>query len=303
MTLVLERQPGFAERIGAGAGQGLQTALSVVPQFAQMSMNMAIAKQARHQQANEMAQNILTSSGISNPSAKMQAEFAQNAQKYIDKGMGYGDIQKQLTEDAIRLGEMTGSAEGISKPRVGWQGLKEVITGKGLEGDKRLRAAKAQIAPLVKAGYIDEARAILRQKKFGLIETETILGDLGVPVKESLETMPDFKDKKGFYYKGFGNIKDELTGKETMKPEAVQMFRDNLKQTLSMDPSSNLILLRDAYEKKGVTWDEFRSAIDDLVDSGQISLTREQEKNLKYLQEPSLDRLEKLLHGFKLISK
>ncbi len=66
-------------------------------------------------------------------------------------------------------------------------------------------------------------------------------------------------------------------------------------ETLTSDPSSNLILLRKAYDQKGVQWDEFKDQLNSLILSGEIKLNEDQFKMLNILEQPRLDNLDKIL--------
>ena len=82
-----------------------------------------------------------------------------------------------------------------------------------------------------------------------------------------------------------------------------EVFAENLGQVLQNDPSANLILLRKAYEDRGVDWNSFKDVIDQMTLNGQFKPDPEQIKAMELLDNPPLDRLDAILHHFKFTGR
>ena len=139
-----------------------------------------------------------------------------------------------------------------------------------------------------------------------------MISDLGEQTKKSLSEFnaPSAPKEKNLKYKYKEGKKEALPATQdptyrtyANNPEGQKEFAQNLQKTLQSDPNTNLLLLRKAYEDKGVDWNTFKQEFDSFLESGQIQLNDNQMNMSKYLQEPPLDRLDKLLADFNFIGR
>ena len=164
-------------------------------------------------------------------------------------------------------------------------------------GDLRLK-----LAPLLKEGLYDTARLLLSEKGYYPEERESILTDLSEPSLKVVAQMPQLKPvekevivpESPFAVPKMVNrldVKDRLTAE------------NYLQEALKADPRANLVLLRKAFEEKGVDWRTFKDGINRLYENGQLDLDDDQRNMLDVLDEPPLTNLGKFLHQIKFVGR
>ena len=84
-----------------------------------------------------------------------------------------------------------------------------------------------------------------------------------------------------------------------------EFFKKHLAEVFQKDPNANPLLVRRDFEKKGVSWREYRDAIDELQQEGVIDFSGNEDyaQLEKYINKPPLGPLDKILHGMKLIGR
>jgi hypothetical protein len=152
---------------------------------------------------------------------------------------------------------------------------------------------RAAVQPFLKLGLIETARQLLKNKKFGVEETEDIINPLSATSNNVISKLPEFTLPKTniHFLQSPGEVKHEFT------PEEKQLVRDTVKEAFDSDSSVSPVGLRAALAKKNVDWETYRDVISDLVKNGEIKVSRDQSKMIdSYLKEPPLDRLDQLLY-------
>ena len=131
----------------------------------------------------------------------------------------------------------------------------------------------------------------LSQKRENLL-----ISSLGESTNKTLAEMPKVR---GFF--SFNDVAPEWM--RGLSEEKQQAFTNNLGEVLEKDPSTNLVLLRKAYEDKGVDWKEFKNSMDSMIAEGKFKPSDDQLKALDILTQPPLDRLDKILFSLKLTGR
>lgn len=147
-------------------------------------------------------------------------------------------------------------------------------------------------------------RSILAGKGMAPEESETAIhGPLSQDILESVNSFPDLKSGRKFQITRKGG--SYSGGVTPLKESEKEFFEKHLAETLQKHPDANLLQLREAFENKGIGWQEFGQAIDKLQDEGILDIS--QNEDWPYMEsklsQPPLGPLKKLLHGFKFIGR
>lgn len=282
MVQVLPRVPTFAEQFSQALGQGAAQGLQNIPELA-----MRLAAQQRERQGSQ-AQSAMEQFKASVPNA-LPIQLGEIAEKASQLQGNPGEIQKQIAdmintqaESLSRLNEV----HGRKSPSDVFGQLKELFEEGHVHGEKErieeARAAAKGLDPRV-------ARANLAKKGFTPEQIERAISKKSQSAKDILN---NFSKEKRW----------ETIGKRADEGRKNQLAL-NMMDILESNPNENLLLLRRAYEKRGVDWRDFKEVLLDLYDKDLIKLNHEQQNMLGDLQVPSEDVLTKVLKGFKLIKK
>ncbi len=246
-------------------------------------------------------------------SPKIQAMIHKKAEEYAQSNSSEAEIKAKLFEDVKNIKDKLSNVESSPKPKRAWTKLGQKSLDTGREAEKEEIAIRNKIKPLLDMGLYDETRVALAKTDRYPEEIESLVTSLGenanrviaelsplkkvkAPKKEQFSTPPtidSFLTNTGQPWKRF--IKEEV-----YTPEDMQKFGQNLEAAIQNDPSTNLILLRKAYEDKGVDWRLFKDELDRIVDEGQFQMSPEQDNQYDRLDEPPLDGLDKILFDFNL---
>ena len=152
---------------------------------------------------------------------------------------------------------------------------------------------KVKVQPLLNAGLYDKARLLLAEKGYYPEERELIVSNgIGEIASKEINKLPKLSS----------NVNQAL--EDGYYPEQINDFKDNLKEVLTKDPASNLLLLRRQYEfDKGVTWRLFKDSLNELIDEGVFKPNDDQFNMLNTLDQPPLSELGKILHGIGIIGR
>ncbi len=250
---------------------------------------------------------------------ELQAIFRKKGEDAKKSNMSEADIDKELAIEAKKFKNITAKVKNsIPAPRL-FENIKRGLLGTDRDFDKSRNDIRIKLKPLLDLGLYDTSRNILADLGYNIEEREGIISDLGENTKKVLNQLPDFKEKTkkaGFFESS--KIERLPNGEKVIvpagyelkdgKPVAKQLsendlgeIKDNLRGVFKSDPATNLILLRKAYEDKGVSWSTFKDVLNDLIISGDVQLTEDQFNRLDSLETPPLDNLGKILHGLNLI--
>jgi len=156
-----------------------------------------------------------------------------------------------------------------------------------LSGDKQLdtlRSIRSKVKPLVEMGLVDVAKDALSKSDLEAEDIERIVGELSKSTIKQVASFPRVATMKA----GAGTI--------DLKPEQKEKLADSMQSILEQQPGVNLVSLRHEFNKKGVDWRNFRSALQDLENRG-VRLTDEQQRQIgDLLDQPPLADLHKYLN-------
>jgi hypothetical protein len=182
-----------------------------------------------------------------------EAEIRKVVSKKID---AYRNVKKSIENKVSRpswLNSISRKLEGTDK---------DAATAK-----KELRNT---VQPMLDLGLYDEARELVSGNDWGPVEVEEIISDL------SPETMSYVKNLNDVFPKGTQgkksapsinpNMNQEFIHTPEQAQQSVEFTKENLSDILARDPSVNLVLLRDQFEKKGVNWQEFSQALNEFTE-------------------------------------
>jgi hypothetical protein len=238
---------------------------------------------------------------LPNASPELQKVFAAKGEEYLRQNLSDTESKRRLATDAKNLTDKLASVAKSLPPKRALTSLKQAILGTGRSDEKTKDSIRAKLLPLKKElgpAYYDTARNILADTGRQPEEIEEIISNLGESTEKTLGDMP--KVPKKFNDVLMGGPLGKATKLDEKENEA---FQENLGQVLKSDPTVNLILLRKAYEDRGVDWSSFKDAVDQMTLNGQFNPDPEQIKAMDLLDNPPLDRLDAILHHFKFTGR
>lgn len=155
---------------------------------------------------------------------------------------------------------------------------------------------RTTLKPLLDNGFYDLARNLLEKKGYGLEERDYILNPLNIQAESIISALPKPKIK----------LKpNQLLG--ALPTNATNISSEELKNSIlkikDANPNFSLPLVRKALEDKAVDWRQYKDAVNELVDSGQLELTADQRNQIGYLDKPPLGLLDSILQGLNIIGR
>lgn len=212
------------------------------------------------------------------------AMFKRKGEEFAGQNKSEADIERSLAGEARKFKNSLAKIENSVKPSRSYVTPFQKVMGTYRPLEKQQEDARQKVKPLLDDGLYDTARNLLANVGWYPEERETIVSKLGEPSEKVISQMPRIGTVAG----------DEDTYNEKQR----QTFTNNLTNALKSEPSANLILLRKKYEEeKGVGWELFKDTLNQLIDSGQFKPNDDQFNQLNRLEEPSLDKLDRLLYG------
>jgi hypothetical protein len=225
----------------------------------------------------------------------VKALFSRYGEEAARSNLSEAAIEKDLAKKAIEFkNSYANIKKSIGAPTV-VNKLKGLVTGVDVPSVKARGDLRVKLNPLLKEGLFDSARTLLDELGFGPEATEMVMFDLGENAQKTVAQLPEMK-------RPFERVKGPFAQDRILpfNPEQSAQITENIQQAFKSDPSANMILLRKAYEDKGVDWETFRDNVNSMIAQGQIQLNDEQFKALDKINYPPLDKLDKLLEGLSL---
>lgn len=233
-------------------------------------------------------------------------------------------IFKKIGEEAAGRDRSTGSIDGyitkevndyknsisniqkdLEAPRI--QGaISRSFSGKSGDIEKAMSDARQAIQPLLKKGLVDKSRSMLSQAGFAPEERENIVfGPLPKETRSQIDKIPSavsvrtpIKQQGSFPVGKAAQKEYSVKSKMHLYESLTDLFEQGHNDSL------NLLQIRKAYEDKGYDWRMFKDSLNDLKNSGHITLNPDQENQFNsYLNNPPLDTLGKVLHGLNFIGR
>ena len=240
---------------------------------------------------------------------EQQAYFKRKGEETSKNITSEAGIERELAKNArIFKNTLANIKKSLPAPRL-LQNVKTDLLGESRPFDKVKNDIRIKLNPLLKEGLYDTARDLLSELGYHPEERESILTDLGENAKKELIKFPPIErpNTKSFTDKLLNlenySIFTDAAKEEEYTPEQQEMIRGSLSNVLTSDPSTNLVLLRKAYEDKGVDWESFKDNLNDLIFNGEVNLNDDQFSQLDVLDSPPLNNLDKILFNLKLVGR
>lgn len=234
---------------------------------------------------------------LQNPTDEQKSLFKRKGEEYAASNKSEAEIERLLSSDARQFKNTIANIKTSVGPRRIFTKLKEGLLGTSREAEKIRDDINLKLQPLLKEGLYDTSRNLLSELGYYAEEREGIITKLGEGANKAIAQLNGFEK---FAPPDFSKFTYE---QKKMPPEKLEAVKNNMLEVFKNDPGTNLILLRKAYEDKGINWDVFKDTINDLIQSGEIELTPDQFNMLDHLEKPPLDKLDKILHGLQLIGR
>lgn len=249
-------------------------------------------------------------------SDEIKAIFQKKGEEAAKVYDSEADTDRYLSKEANKFkNDIANVKKNLPSPTVFTQTM-DRLQGNERAQEKKINDIRIKLDPLLKDGLFDTAREILSENGYSPEDRESIISNLGEGAKKTLAQLPDFKSKTtkpGLFAAGKIDrkagkivpagmkIKDGEVVPGGLDEEDYGTVRDNLSSVLKADPSTNLILLRKAYQdQKGVDWMDFKDVINELLSKspqeGGITLNEDQFNQLNStLDEPPISPLGRIL--------
>ena len=213
------------------------------------------------------------------------------------------DIERLASAEARKYKNMISKVEnGLTAERSYNKPFRNML-GNSKSDETARRDLRLKVQPLLDAGLYDKARSVLANAKYYPEEIEMTIANLGENSLKNINKMPKlFLSEDISFKKGYPEPL-EIDGRYTSQDQ-VQSFKQNLKDVLSADPSTNMILLRRKYEQdKNVGWRLFKDTVNETIEEGLFKPNDDQFNQLDTLDEPPLNNLERLMYKVGLIGR
>jgi hypothetical protein len=264
------------------------------------NLNKAKAEEAYGNKAVEIFKRV-----YENPSVEQEALFKRKGIEAAKSGADQAEIEATMAKEAVKYKNTIAAVKKSLGPER--LGSTQSALGESRDSEKKILDLRLKLDPLLKEGQFDTARNLLSELGYGLEERESIVSNLPEGSMKSLAEFPVLQVKEPPHLKSgrFGpTLKTlEARAKPNLTNEQKELVNTSVSDILKKDPSTNLILLRKGYGPKNVDWQDFKDAINYSIIEGGFVLNDDQFKHLKYLDEPPLNALDSILHGFNLIGK
>ena len=285
------------------ASRGFETSLPNEIELLQKQKDRTISQRNLEQSYGARGEAAL-GEVMENAPTELRDYMAQKAQSYQSENLSDAELKKRLNTDAAKLkNEVASLRRSIPSARLGTK-IKEQFVGKGRKQENLNTSIKNKIKPFLDRGMHSVVRAELADLGYGPEERESLISNLGESTRRNLNEFTKIEHPKQspkFINPNLpSGLKNQIQDLPELSDDQRQKFSGNLKNVLKEDPATNLVLLRKDYEDKGVSWKEFKNQIDDMIANEELQLTPDQSKYLDILDQPPLDKLDKILYGLKL---
>lgn len=229
---------------------------------------------------------------LPNASGEELGYIKKQVEQSAGENASEADIQRLAAAEARKYKNMlskvesdVGAIRSYAKP---WHKL----MGSDKTAAQTSKDLRVKIQPLLDAGLYDKARNVLSEAGLYPEEREMVITDLGENTLKYINQMPRVASTAEQGYEDGYSVKDKQT------------FKDNLKNILVSDPSTNLILLRGKYDlEKGLDWRTFKDALNENIENGTFKPNEDQFNQLNTLDEPPLNYLNGLLNKLGIIGR
>jgi hypothetical protein len=232
------------------------------------------------------------------PEASQQVRdiFQKRGEDLATSGKSEAEISSELSKEATKLKNNISNVSRSIGPRRTHSGIVKDLLGTSRSSIKQQDDMRLKLKPLTDQGLYDEARSLLSGLGYEPEERENLLSSLGEAAKTELAQFPELSREKH----GIGKSVDFSKGYPSVKPQEfsprdIEKINASVSNVLKKDPATNMILLRKAYEDKGVGWEEFKNALNDAILSQGITLNDDQLNALDILDQPPENLLDKIL--------
>lgn len=265
----------------------------------QVDLDVAARKQSQREYGNLAVEKLVKL--MPDATDEQKAYFKRKVEEKAASSESEAKIERYISKEATKFKDMVSAVEkDIPASRIYNKPFQNLL-GKDKSAIQARDDMRVKLKPLLDAGLYDTARNLLSKKGYYPEERESIITDLSEGSLRGLAEMPQIrKFTKITPFPGAPSIE-----KEPLTEFQQQIVSDSLKNIFNKDPSTNLILLRRAFEdEKGVDWRDFKDSLNKLILSGEIKeLNDDQFNHLKELDGPPLNNIDKILHGLKLIGR
>lgn len=265
---------------------------------------------------------------LKNPTDEHIAYFQRLGEQAAANNENESEFQDEVAKQAKQFKNDISNIENGVKPSRIFNDIQGGFWGNNRTAAERKADMRIAIEPLKKLGFYDTIRKTLSSDKLGYApeEIESLLSDLSESTTKTLADLPDLSKESNFtdylptsiIGKAIGKISPAagkgLTGltenigefvfPKQFSPENLSLIKNNIKDVFSKDSSTNLLLLRKAYEDKGVDWRTFKNELNTMINNGEIKLNPDQWNQFNsYIMDPPEGPLKYILRKAHFIGR
>ena len=234
---------------------------------------------------------------------EVRAYFKSYGENVAKMGGSEAEINKKITDEAKKfIDDSSNIVETLPDAPRFFKKVGDLFSDTGLPNEDVKIAMRNKLKPFLEKGMYDYARDLLAQKDYDAEERETFIADLSenalkeVSKLPKINNEPKFKKDKGLF--GYDITVKDLDNK--YNEQTKELIHNNIRDVLKSDPNTNLILLRKAYEDKGVDWRIFQNSINQLIQNNEFTPNADQSNQDADLSQPPLSNLDSILFGLNL---
>lgn len=219
-----------------------------------------------------------------------RAYFQRLGEEAARNGENESDFQKKISKEAFKFkDDLANIQKSFPSARI-FNKIKGGFYGNTRKAEEEKADIKIKLKPLLEKGLYNTARKFLAKADFFPEEAESLIADLSETTNKNLSKLPNLSKTvpaEGNYLtkavgKTLGTVSPvlgaglEMLAPKDFTPENLSLIENNMRDIFANDPNTNLILLRKAYEDKGVDWRTFKNLMNKMVLNGEIKLNDDQ---------------------------
>ena len=294
MVLVLPQTENFASKLGQGLSQSISSGIQGYERARDI-------KRERQGQYGALGSQIFGDL-VKDATPEEKANFYKMSADMAQRGESPQNMYKKLADLATNYKNKVSRIEENIEPERLSKKFTDIFTGESPESrEKKGKLATKGLSELP----ISKRRELLQKKGLEAEEVENRISPLSNDIKQSISGFPDLRPTRSKQNASFDETPQFGVEKSELTEPQREYFQKHLAEIFQKHPDVNPLLLRKEFEEKGISWREYRDAIENLQESGQVDFSSNPEYAYleNYLQKPPLGPLRKILHGLGFVGR
>lgn len=233
---------------------------------------------------------------------EMETIFQKKGEEAAFQGKSEGDINRFLATEAKNFKNTISNVKSdLSAPRT-QNNLHRKFLQSSKDSEQAANDLRVKLKPLLDLGLYDTSRNLLSELGYYPEEREQTINPFGERLNVLMNKVPK-SEKKIIAEDISGGRQTSIQAPLQYGANDLQNIKSGIKDLKNANPNFSLVLARKAFEDKNYDWRIYKDALNDMIQSGEIELEDDQQNQLKYLDTPPLNVLERILHGLNIIGR